>query len=64
MGLVGLSEHNVYKTEPIFTGLGHGKFSLFLTLLCIDGQVFTNISASVGDRASESAVLIIHRNNI
>ena len=26
-GLVGLLNATVYKTEPIFTGLGHGKFS-------------------------------------
>ena len=25
MGLVGIVNANVYKTEPIFTGLGHGK---------------------------------------
>ena len=26
-GLVGIVAATVYKTEPIFTGFGHGKFS-------------------------------------
>ena len=31
--LVGIVKATVYKTEPIVTGLGHGKLSHFLTLL-------------------------------
>ena len=33
MGLVGIVNANVYKTESFFTYLGHGKLSQFLTLL-------------------------------
>ena len=32
MALAGIVNATVYKTEPIFTGLGHGKLSWFLTL--------------------------------
>ena len=32
-GLAGIVNTTVYKTEPILTGLGHGKSSRFLTLL-------------------------------
>ena len=31
-GLAGIVNATVYKTEPIFTGLRHGKLSSFLTL--------------------------------
>ena len=34
MGLVGIVNATVYETELIFRGLGHGKFSYFLTVLC------------------------------
>ena len=34
-GLAGIINAPVYKTEPIFTGLGHGKLSWFLTLLLL-----------------------------
>ena len=32
-GLPGIVNVTVYKTEPIFTGLGHGKLSWFWTLI-------------------------------
>ena len=32
-GVVGLVNAIIYKTELIFSGIGHGKFSIFLTLL-------------------------------
>ena len=32
MGLSGIVHTAVYKTEPIFTGLVHGKMTQFLTL--------------------------------
>ena len=39
MGLAGMVNVTVYKTEPIFKGLGHGKLSLFLTLsLCVSSS--------------------------
>ena len=41
MGLEGIVNTTVYKTEPIITGLGYGKMSKFLLPPNSEGYVFT-----------------------
>ena len=46
MGLAGIVNATVYKTEPIFTGLRHGKLSQFSPLQCgtfIKHSIFSKI---------------------